>query len=125
MLCLLFVILFLIITSTINAVHVDAYKWDNECLKTATLEDIYNMKKGDSITWYYKLGTAEPTCKFNTFNLNIDYLDVKYLIGNQFDSNNALNQMLIYGTLKFLNFIKVGLNHFIIGLVINHLLIID
>ena len=48
-------------------------KYKGISLVTDNGDDMFNMKVGDSIMWYYSSGNREPACKFNTLNLNIDY----------------------------------------------------
>ena len=86
MLRLSFITLFLIIPLIINAEHADAYIYKNTPLKTGNGNVMFNMRKEDSTMWYYNFNnTTEPACKFNTLNLNIDYLDVKSWTGDSFN----------------------------------------
>jgi len=101
---LLFVVLLLIIAFTINADHMDAYKYDgkNNQLKTISGYYMFNMRKGNNIMWYYNSNDREPECKFNTLNLNIDYLDVMKISGDEFDSKICIKA---YSTLWYFDMI--------------------
>jgi len=86
MLRLLFVVLLLIIPYIINAAHLDANIWNVGRLKTTIGKDMYNMKKGNIIYYYYKSGLKEPSCNINIANSKIDTKNVATLSGDNFDS---------------------------------------
>jgi len=103
MLRLLFITLFLIIPFIINAEHAEAfiYKniYKNTPLITGNGKSMFNMRKDDSIMWYYNFNnTRVPACKFNTLNSNIDYLDVKTWTGDSYNKRICIkaNSILWY-----------------------------
>jgi len=81
---------------------------------------MFNMRNDDSIMWYYNLNnTTEPACKFNTLNLNIDYLDVKSWTGDSFNKKICIKTQ---STLWYFDMISNNdpeMNYFIIGKIIN------
>jgi len=104
---LLFIILFLIIASPINADHLDAFLWiDNNWrdhrLKTDKNNDVYNMKQSDTVYYYYEAFLREPSCSINIQNINIDDpgVDNKKVIIMRMKF--VLNLILIYIILKFM-----------------------
>ena len=105
MLRLLVIIIFLITASSINVEHLDAFLWiDNwrdHRLKTDKNKDIYNMKQGDTIYYYYKAFLREPLCSINIQNNKIDDPGVGNKKGDDYNDKICIES---YSTLYYFKF---------------------
>ncbi|ORX38093.1 hypothetical protein BCR36DRAFT_375672 [Piromyces finnis] len=102
MLRLLYITLFIIIASNVNAEHLDAFlykdNWRDHRLKTDNNKDMYNMKKGDTIYYYYKSGLREPSCSINISNNEIDNPGVGNYKGDEYNDKICIES---YSTLFY------------------------